>query len=309
MNRSQLVFKAIDVFMYAPQNIVGFSKVTRIKDIPYSRISEDNKGDLYYCKRHIEKGKKLPVILNIHGGGFVMGDKAFRKSYSSYWAHKGYFVYNINYRLSPKVYFPENLNDVVDALNFLPQLAKRFPIDLNKIVVMGDSSGGYCTSYLAALAFNDGLSKKLGVRDVKVKPALIAPFCGIYDIKTLLKNKLPFRLVDVTAQTYLGFKLKKDFSNLSGYKYLNELSPINFVNEKWCPVFITWTDSDMICIKQGDGMYEKLVEKIGKENVGYFRTDGLLNNHCFHLDMTTVESKRCLAAASEYIASKLKEIK
>jgi hypothetical protein len=159
------------------------------------------------------------------------------------------------------------------------------------------------------LAFNKGLNEELGVRPVKVKPALIAPFCGIYDIQTLLKNRLPFRLVDVTAETFLGVDLGKHMANLSEYDYLDKLSPIDYVNKDWCPAFITWTDSDMICIKQGDGMYKKLVENIGEENVGHFKTDGLLNNHCFHLDMTTQQSVNCLEVASKYINDKLSKIK
>lgn len=305
MNRSQLAFKAIDVFMYLPQNVVGFKKIKCIKNIPYSKIGEATKGDLYYRPDYADKGKKMPLILNIHGGGFVMGDKAFRKSYSSFWANNGYFVFNINYRLAPEVYFPENLNDVVDAFNYIQKLAEKYPIDLNRVVVMGDSSGGYCTTYLAALAFNRGLSKKLGVRKPNFKPALIVPFCGIYDVETLLQNRLPFRLIDITAETFLGFKFEKNFTNMSEYEYLEYLSPINLVNKKWCPAFITWTDSDMICINQGNIMYQKLCDAIGKENVGYFRTDGLLNNHCFHLDMTTQQSYNCLRAVGKWMKNQL----
>ncbi len=312
MNRSQVVFKAIDVAMNKKQNgAVQYDGIRIDKDIAYSDYSMDTTGDIYVREDLYQKGEKLPVVLNIHGGGFVMGDKKYRYGISSWWAEKGYIVYNISYRLSPDVYFPENLVDLVDALNYLNVLAKDYPMDLSKLVITGDSSGGYSAAYLTALAFNDKLRaeivEKSGIEiaPVQLKPALCVPCCGIYDVETLLKTKMPFHLIPITAKTYTGYPISNDLKNLKDYPLYDYISPINFVTKDWCKVFMIWTWSDLICIDQGRPMYNAICRKIGKKNIGYYASDGLMNNHCFHLNQSTAESQKALLALENYAANAL----
>lgn len=309
MNRSQFGFKLIDIFMDQSQNkAVKYDGIRIFKNIPYSDKSPiDTKGDVYVREDLYNSGKKLPVVLYIHGGGFVMGDKKYRYGISCWWASKGYIVYNISYRLSPDVYFPENVVDLVDALNFLGELKEDYPMmDLDKVVVTGDSSGGYSSTYLTALAFDDNLRKDLvdasgvEISPVKIKPALVVPCCGIYDIDTLVSNRLPFRLIDITAETYTGFKFQKHMSNFPDYPLLKFISPENYVNKDWPPVFMIWTDSDLICTDQGRPMYNAICRKIGKKKIGYYVCDGLFNNHCFHLNQATSKSKHALLALEKF---------
>lgn len=308
MNRSQLVFKAIDIFGYIPQNMTRYKDINRIKDIPFNEHAELGvSGDVYYCEpimnKSRETGVKMPVILNIHGGGFVMGDKNYRKSYSSFWAERGYFVFNINYRLAPMVQFPEFINDAVDGLNYLKELKKFYTnLDLDRIIIMGDSSGGYLASYLTAVAFDDELTEKLGIHKCELKPACLAPFCGIYDVETLLeKNVLPLQLAEVTAETFLGFDASEGIEKLKDYKYFEYVGPSSFVNEKWCPMFITWAEEDFICTDQGQPMMDKVIEKIGADKVDCFVAKGIQNLHCFHLNLALKIAKDCVDACDKFI--------
>lgn len=300
LSRSQLVFKLIDILGYPLQNGVAFPNIKKIKDVPYVPNGDSlHSGNIYYNPYRVKDGNRLPVILNIHGGGFVMGDKDYRWSLSEFYAHNGLFVYDINYGLSPKAVFPENCNDCVDALNFLIELAKEYPIDLDRVIISGDSSGAYMATYITALAFDDELRKSIGGHEIKIKPAALASFCGIYDVETLLHVPVPFGIIQDTASQLLGMKIKRDMSNLKDAPLIDKISPSQFVNENWCPVFIVWTDSDVICIDQGPAMAKVLKEKC--KNVTTFSTDGLLNNHCFHLIYRTKEAKRCMAAFIRFL--------
>ncbi len=313
MNRSQVVFKAIDIIGYIPQNITRYKGVVCVKDAAFNKKQDESQsGDVYYSEKAMrlckEQGKKMPVILNIHGGGFVMGDKKCRKSYSAFWAEKGYFVFNINYRLAPEAQFPEYLYDSIDALNYLEELNRYYgTLDLDKIIVMGDSSGGYSAAFVAALAFDDELRKKLGAPEVKFKPAVLAPFCGIYDVNTLFENNiLPFKIIDITAETFLGYEHSEDgLEAVKSYKYVDYISPSAFVNDKWCPTFIVWSNSDIVCTNQGQPMFDRISECIGEENIEKFTADGFANNHCFHLNMTLKISKQCFKAADEFFRKHL----
>lgn len=82
MNRSEFVFKAIDVLGYLPENSEKFSGITSVKDIKYSNKGNGSltSGDLYFKTDFIGDGKKRPVIVYIHGGGFIKGDKNYRSA-------------------------------------------------------------------------------------------------------------------------------------------------------------------------------------------------------------------------------------
>ena len=97
MNRSQVVFKAIDVAMNKKQNgAVQYNGIRIDKDIAYSDYSMDTTGDIYVREDLYQKGEKLPVVLNIHGGGWLFGDAEGLDLQSQYLAnHLGCFVVNV----------------------------------------------------------------------------------------------------------------------------------------------------------------------------------------------------------------------
>lgn len=302
MNRSEFVFKAIDVLGYLPQNSEKFSGITSVKDIKYSNKGNGSltSGDLYFKTDFIGDGKKRPVIVYIHGGGFIKGDKNYRVSISEYYASLGYYVFCIDHRMPPEAPFPENIADCVDALNFLPTLSEKFPLDLDNIVLTGDSSGGYMCAYLAALKFNEGLSEKISCPEVRVNIKGLMLMCGIYDVDVLMSGKKMFGVIPQTASMLLGFELKSDFSNLAEYKYAKYVSPSEFVNENWCPSFIAWADDDIVCIGQGEPMAKRL-EKACPYCETY-HCKGMINNHCFHLmPKYNKYARECLKASADYL--------
>ena len=100
MNRAELVFKAIDVLGERPQNAVRYPGIIRVQNIAYHNESEDfNVADLYFRRDIFNDGTKHPILLYIHGGGFIKGDKDYRITNSEFYAHHGYYVFNIDYRM------------------------------------------------------------------------------------------------------------------------------------------------------------------------------------------------------------------
>lgn len=304
LSKSQLVFKAVDILCYQMQNHVHFPLIEQVPNVPYSdQGGRATSGNIFYDKNRMASGVKFPIIVNIHGGGFVMGDKDYRESLCEFYAHNGYFVFDINYRMPPDVVFPVLCNDCIDALNFLPVLAKEYPIDLDKIIVTGDSSGGYLTAYVAALAYDDELRKAVGGHELQVNLAAIAPFCGIYDVQTLTSGTLPPDLIQDTASMLFGYHVDRKLNNLKDYPYIQYVAPIDYVNANWCPVFIAWAEDDLICVGQGAVMEEKLRNTC--KTVESYHCGGLLNNHCYHLNFQTLEAKKCMAAFLRFLKSRV----
>ncbi len=300
MNKAELVFKAIDVFGDRPQNAVHYPGIVRVKDIQYADKSEEfNVGDLYFRRTDLNDGKLHPVLLYIHGGGFIKGDKDYRVTNSEFFAHHGYFVFNIDYRMPPEVSLIENFSDVIHALNYLSTLAETYNIDLSKIVVSGDSSGAYQTSMLASVTFDEELRTTLGLPEVRLRPAALALMCGLYDMEKLMAGPTVFGVLPETASMILGFKVNRDMSNVRDYEYINFISPTRLVNENWCPVFMTWAKQDVLCGGQGPLMAEALDQK-GVQNE-IFEVSGILNNHCYHLMMSTPLAKECMLKCVRYL--------
>ncbi len=118
-------------------------------DIPY--IDDGNryhKLDVYYPE---STTGKLPVIIDIHGGGWMYGDKELNKPYCLYLADRGYVVFSMSYRLVPEVTAIDQIREVSLALKKIEEIMLDYPCDTNRIFITGDSAGGHLCAYAAAL--------------------------------------------------------------------------------------------------------------------------------------------------------------
>ena len=139
------------------------------KDIPY--IDDGNiyhKLDIYYPEG-TKKSDKLPVIIDIHGGGWMYGDKDLNEYYCLALAEKGYVVFNMSYRLVPDVTVNEQLQDVATALKWISENMKNYPCDSENIMLTGDSAGGQLAVYSAALLQSEELREIFEVENGNLK--------------------------------------------------------------------------------------------------------------------------------------------
>ncbi len=307
MNKAQLVFKAVDGICYPMQNIKKYKNVACVRDIAYGK-GERQKADLYFKPEILKDGKKHPLIIYFHGGGFLMGDKKCRVSISEFYANEGYFVYNVNYEMPPEAVCPDMFYGCVKGVNSALKLFEKYNIDTDKIILTGDSSGAFICSYVAALKFDDELRKAVECEEVKINVNGLMLMCGIYDLEVLLKGSSLMGVIPQTARMVFDFDLKKDFSNITEYKYYDYISPAHFVNDKWCPAFICWADDDLVCQNQGEPMAEKL-----KKCVPYYdqyHVKGFHNNHCFHLNFGTGNKPavECMNKSLEFLKEITKEV-
>ncbi len=296
MNRAEFVFALIDVLCHPTQNYISKKNIECVKDISYDDTHKECKLDVYYRKTD----EKMPVIFNIHGGGFVKGDKKHRKSLAHLYADQGWFVVNINYRLAPKAPFPSIAEDCLHAVDYLHTLAKDYNIDLDKVVITGDSSGAYSATYTTDLLTNPELRERLNLPDVGIKPAGLISFCGVYDLIAALDMKIPFGIVRSVAESFLGFKFNKDYSNKSEYRYLAEVSPTNWVNANFPKTLITMAQQDFFCKGQGEILYARLKE-LGVD-VKEIHSTKFMDNHCYHFNFWTKASKDTMAEVYKFLS-------
>jgi acetyl esterase/lipase len=119
-------------------------------DIPYADLSHSQRLDVY-----LPAGGKgpFPVIVSIHGGAFMSGDKADIHVLAMLEGLKrGYAVVAVNYRLSWEATFPALVHDVKAAVRWIRSHAQRYHLDRDRIAAWGGSAGGYLASMLGTSA-------------------------------------------------------------------------------------------------------------------------------------------------------------
>ncbi len=110
-----------------------------------SRDGKDLLLDLY---RPAGSARPLPVILFLHGGGWSGGTRTTGPDFKRFFAQDGFAMASIEYRLTPSVTFPGNVEDVKTAVRWLRANAGRLALDTDRIAIWGTSAGGH----LAAVA-------------------------------------------------------------------------------------------------------------------------------------------------------------
>lgn len=99
----------------------------------------------------------VPIILHIHGGGYIMGSAAhFMASQSALVSTLGCASVSVDYRLAPETVFPGALEDCYAVLGWIFANADAYGFDLARIGVMGESAGGGLAAALALLARDRG---------------------------------------------------------------------------------------------------------------------------------------------------------
>ncbi len=158
------------------------ASVERIRDLPYGESLEGDKGrrNLLDVIRPREPGQKRPILLQVHGGGWVIGDKQQQaQPLMHHLAERGWVCFAQNYRLSPRATFPAHIVDVKRALAWVRQHAAEYGGDPDFICVTGGSAGGHLAA-LCALSANDPAYQP-GFEDSDTRVAACVPFYGVYD--------------------------------------------------------------------------------------------------------------------------------
>ena len=133
MSLLSTVFYIDDCIKYVLCNRFPCKELTEIKDIVYDEdMPETGKLDIIYDEN--QRGKLTP--------GWITGDKKMRRSYCQHMARTGAFTININYCLGPKYQFPDYMKQVYKALQWIVNNAVKYGLDLDNLVISGDSAGG-----------------------------------------------------------------------------------------------------------------------------------------------------------------------
>lgn len=106
-----------------------------------------------------KEGETLPVIINIHGGGLLIGNKEFNRYFCARLCLLGYVVFSIEYRLIPDCNVYDQFTDVSDAMTFIHENLSSYQGNPDKIYGVADSGGAYLLTNVAAMTKNKKFAK------------------------------------------------------------------------------------------------------------------------------------------------------
>lgn len=174
------------------------------RDIAYQAGDSDARLDLFRPANR--PGEALPVLVWVHGGGFMSGDKAHVANYLKILAGEGIAAVGVNYGLGPLARYPEPVRDVADALRYLRENAERLRLDPARIVLAGDSAGAQIAAQVAIVATSRAYAAWMQIAAPVPPEALrgVVLFCGLYD-PDLKDNAAAYqRFLKMATWAYFG---------------------------------------------------------------------------------------------------------
>lgn len=254
--------------------------ILRYDDLLYGEDKDWQVLDVYRPRR--SEGEKLPVIVSVHGGGWVYGDKERYQYYCMELAERGFAVVNFTYRLAPEHKYPAPLEDTNLVFAWLMENAKEYGLDTERVFAVGDSAGGNILGLYAAICTNAEYAAKYDFQVPKdLRLEAIALNCGDYRVEAA---------ADEFAQTQ---GLMRDYLPNEGTpEELHKIDVTAHVTENYPPVFLMTS--------AGDFLKEQallMAEQLTRCNVPFlYRFYGDAKHklsHVFHCDIRTEDAKYC----------------
>lgn len=168
----------------------GIQKET---DVPY--LKDGNPMHLLDVYRPEQAEGMLPVIIDVHGGGWMYGTKQINRNYCLALAGRGFVVFNLNYRLLPEVRFDGQMQDLFAALRWIGEHCAAYGGDRENIFLTGDSAGGMMVTLASVVNGNRAYEADFGVCSTGVAFRAVGATSPAVDITSgIMRQMLPVLL-------------------------------------------------------------------------------------------------------------------
>lgn len=216
-----------------------------LRDLSYG---EDPRHRLdIYCPQSTSSSPRT-VMVFVHGGGFIRGDKSDRENVGQYFARQGLVVVVPNYRLGPAHHWPAGSEDVVAVYRWLRNRAMQFGGDPQRIFLTGESAG-------AAHVAGAVLQRRLHPAD-GLHIAGAALVSGVYNVQLekLARRQLGIATPDPRNEAYFG----------SDFAQYPSMSIVDLIDAPPVPLLITYAELDLVQMQvQAGELFARLVTRHG----------------------------------------------
>jgi acetyl esterase/lipase len=226
-----------------------------LRDLPYVTGGHPRQTlDLYVPR----DGTNLPLLIHIHGGAFKAGSKADGVPVA--YAHQGYAIASLNYRLSQHAKFPAQIEDCKAAVRWLRAHAAEYRLDPNRFAAWGASAGGY----LATLLGTTGETRTFDVGanlDQSSRVQAVVDYFGPTDFLQMDAHRPPHGMPHDPAGSpeseLIGGALQENREKAA------RANPITYVTKDTPPFLICHGDADLLVPHHQSELLEAALEKAG----------------------------------------------
>ena len=220
------VSKAISINFQTLKTVLYPGTYTAQMDVVYKNVNSTNtRMDIYYPTNPV---KPVPVVINMHGGGWNHGFKEEQGGFNMYF-NQGYAVANVEYRMTGEAKAPAAVEDVRGAMIYLLHHAEALNIDKNKIIILGGSAGGH-------LALTAGYLQNNRIYDNDTEP-----YADEIKVMAVIDKYGPSKLSDFMFYSSLVNWLGDNATNQA---FIESISPVEMIDANTPPTYIIHGDAD-----------------------------------------------------------------
>lgn len=193
----------------------------------------------------------FPVVVFIHGGGFLVGDKRRGVMASVVkMVSQGYAVASLNYRLSSEARWPAQIHDAKAAIRFLRARGREYRLETEKLAVCGNSAGGHLSCMLAAAPNHPELeNRSMGYGE---QSDHIDGLVSWYAMTDLVRDAEQRRCLNLEPATFEGMSMDDVVTRFLGISAQDDpelaaaASPIRYVTKDFPPALFQHGTADRI---------------------------------------------------------------
>jgi acetyl esterase/lipase len=190
-----------------------------------------------------------PTVIFMHGGFWAAGAKETSVMSLMPWLEMGWNVVNVEYRLARVALAPAAVEDCLCALRFIGAQAKTYNIDLNRLVVSGESAGGHLALSLGMIPESAGLDRQCAGAALP-KVAAVINWYGITDVADVVDGPHKANL----AAQWMGSMPNRD-------EIAHRVSPLTYVRSGLPPIMTIHGDADpLVPYQQAVRLHEALAK-------------------------------------------------
>jgi acetyl esterase/lipase len=241
------------------------------RHLPYAPGGRRFHLDVYH---HRDLPGGLPVLLQIHGGAWMIGTKEQQGlPLMLQMAAHGWVSVSVNYPLSPRARWPEHLIAVKRAISWIRENIAQYGGDPSFIAVTGGSAGGHLAAMVALTAEDRSLQP--GFEDVDTTVQACIPHYGVYDFTAESGSKHSQQTVDSLLRPFVmprGARYPEDYRSAS---------PISRITQDAPPFFVIHGKNDtLVPVVEARAFVDKL-RSVSQEPVAYAEISGA--QHAFDI--------------------------
>ncbi len=250
-----------------------------IRDIVYGDDPKWQSLDIY--RPADKKEGKMPVIVSVHGGGWIYGDKERYQFYCMDLARRGFAIVNFSYRLAPENQFPASLEDINSVFTWCLAHQDEYGLDMDNMFAVGDSAGAHLLSLYICIHTNDECASYYPFKTPEgLQFKAIALNCGLYHFDKLMSNERTRAVMNMVLPEGGSEREEK------------MISPDRFINSSFPRTFFMTAPKDYLLPQTQVLQLALLKANVDFTYRFYCDKDSSLG-HVFHLNIKLDWSKRC----------------